>query len=527
MELQSNSFLYETLLQRAQMLARRGHRSTLAFIERVAEIAYLYHPGRFADGALENIPFRLGSEHCGSQPLQRTDLLPLDSRGSRTLHVASTLYSVGGHSRVLAKWVELDLSSSHAIVLTRQRGPVPEFVGRILESRGAALTQLRAEDPIEVRASQLRSLSNGFDRVILHTHPDDAVPVLAYAQPGGCPVAMFNHAHFSFSLGSSVSDVIINTLPYYKSISERHRFARRTALLRVPAGLVPLKHGSIDKRAAKTALGLSPQKPVGMTVALEQYFRPMQGYEFFRTLQTLMGLLPDLQFLVVGVSEESRIVPAELKRSDRLHLLGPVEDPLPFYRAADVFLESFPMPSLGAVIESVAYGEAFPVPVYGSVENIVRMNLNPVLSYEFRPQTEEEYLSYICRLLNEQSDTRDKAAALRRKIVEYDEKFGDEFPRLYSQIDGLNHEPREIPTTQCCMEEDNLILASFTEPNIGKRIDDLLPLRPGLAAHAKAVLRGHETLSSAVNRIALRGYQSSRKKGSIFQKAIGWATVDR
>ena len=110
MGLGANSFYYEALLKELHRLHDRNDPRTLEFLEHVANFAWTHHPGRFADGALENIAFRRGLElfkppgdgHIG--PRHAEDL-------SRTLHVASSVYSSGGHSRVLTKWIQRDLSS--------------------------------------------------------------------------------------------------------------------------------------------------------------------------------------------------------------------------------------------------------------------------------------------------------------------------------------------------------------------------------------------------------------------------------
>ena len=402
MQLECHSFLYEILLKETHRLARRNDARLLPFIEKVASLAWNYHPGRFADGSLENVAFHIGQQMTNgtSECVRKSARARMKPR---TLHVVSWVSSTGGHSRFLTKWVQRDSTSVHSIVLTRQRAEVPEFLHKIWKESGAAITKLRAEEAVETRASQLRSLSADYDRVVLHTNPDDAVPVVAYALPGGPPVAMFNHAHFHFSLGSTVSDIIINTLPYFQGVSRRYRYPRTTCLLAAAPGIVPIEGDHIDRRAAKKDLGLPEDEPVAMTMANEDYFRPVDGYNFFGTMKKLVERRPDLQLIFVGVSEHSPLVPEQLRRNERVRLVGPVVAPAAYYRAADLCLESFPMPSLGSLTESVAYGEAFPVPVYGEGESIVRVSYEPVLKYEHRPKTEDDYVTYICRLLDSPS----------------------------------------------------------------------------------------------------------------------------
>ena len=80
-------------------------------------------------------------------------------RASRTLHLATKLYDVGGHSRVLAKWVERDTSADHVIVLTDQRDAVPDFLQEIITRSGNYCVCLPNNESIENRAAAVRRIS--------------------------------------------------------------------------------------------------------------------------------------------------------------------------------------------------------------------------------------------------------------------------------------------------------------------------------------------------------------------------------
>lgn len=494
MSLQANSFLYETMLKQVGHLAGREENMLAAAIERAAKMAWYYHPGRFADGALENLLLQLGYDLQDSP-----DELTVSRGRPRTLHVASEVYSVGGHSRVLATWVANDRESESTIVLTRQHAEIPSFLAKAWGESSVKVVTLSPHASILGRALQLRKLAVGSDRVILHHHPDDAVPVIAFAKPGGCPVGMFNHAHFWFCLGSSVADVVINTLPYFQRVSECHRFARATTRLKRFGGFKTKLDEPIDKQAAKLKLNLAPDRPVVMTIAQEHYFAPMDGYNFFATLGKLLNLLPELQVVVLGVSSDSRHVPAAMKCDARVRLTGLVIDPAGHYQAADVCLESFPMPSLGGFVEAVADGEAFPVPVYGPCENILRINQEPIASEVGRSRDEIEYLNLTVKALTDLRSTRKRAARIRRLIHLDIQEAKDPLATVYRAIDTQRHAPHELPVTSCSTAEDNVSLASFTEPDVGKELWNL-PLLASVKAHMKAARLGHESRRHAARR---------------------------
>lgn len=492
--LSANDFAYQRLRREMDRLRLRRDPKLLPFIEETARFASTFHSGRLADGALENPLLEIGRAMAEDAPVAVEEIPLAASAATRTLHVASALYATGGHSRILAKWVQRDLSSAHAIVVTRQDGELPEFLTSIAAERGTPIRMLERSATILERARQLRALSRGFDRVILHQHPDDAIPVIAYAAPGGCPVAMFNHAHFWFSLGSSVADMVVNTTPYFRRLTDNQRFARTTDLLHGPPGLNRLRWTDVDKRQAKQRLGLRPDGPVAMTIGHEAYYTASRGVDFFATLAKLLSAHPDLQMLVVGVREDSALMPSSLRDTGRVRLVGPVPDPHPYYEAADICLESFPMPSLGALIEAPAYGQAFPVPAFAEAESPLHVNQREIADIAVRQRTEAEYLRYVGELLASREATLERAGELRRRIIRNDEQFGDQFAPIYDRLARLGHEPRMLPRADCAAAPENLVLASLTNPSAFRITFDALPLPlPELvAAHVSALTRGHQ-----------------------------------
>ena len=383
------------------------------------------------------------------------------ARPSKTLHVATELYPVGGHTRILARWAGRDSTASHAVVLTRQPRPVPEFFRRAIIDSGGTIVQLPLSQPMMSSAGALRELASGFDRVFLHSHPHDPVPIVAFALPGGPPVAMFNHAHFSFALGSTVSDLIVNTFESFRRISEQARFARRTACLSTVSGLASVTSDHIDKAKAKAALGLDPSRAVLLAMAADPYFRPIPGYDFYRTARRLLDRNPTVQLIVVGPDHNSSWVPADLRRETRCRFEGSVLDPIPYFQAADVSLESFPMPSLGVTLEGVAQGEAFPVPVYGPSESILRVSQRPILNYHYRPRDEEDYVNYVTDILGRLPWAREYARSARLSAIALDASWEPQLAELNRYLDRLPHEPAEVPTTSLVDSDDCRVLADL------------------------------------------------------------------
>lgn len=489
MSLCANNYFYESGLNWVNACRKDPHRC-LEAVWRVGQLAWQHHPGRFADGALENPVFRLGLAGWDSSlPANIPKLCSNGSRSSKTLHVATVVYPTGGHTRAVAKWALRDVQTTAGVVLTQQDVPLPEFFGQMIAQAHGEVACLPLAEPMATRAALLREIAKHFDRVVLHTHPQDPIPVMAFSAGGGPPVAMYNHAHFSFCLGSSVSDVIVNTMDYFKRVTEKFRFPRRVTVLTGTPGIAPFVASRVDKEDAKRKLGFDASAPVVMSIGAEIYYQPMEGYDFFQTSSKLLKAHPSVHLLIVGPRPDSLVVPDGLRSEKRFHCVGPVVDPSPYYRAADVCLESFPMPSLGALVEAVMFGEAFPVPVYGVGECILRVSQAPVLSYSYRPRDEEDYLAYVAGVLQTLPEKREEARRLRLTMARFDQETSQRLDELNHLIDGAKHTPVEIPKTELSDCFDCRILARLASANL-ERVSNYLPYHRAVPLQLIAAARG-------------------------------------
>src|SRR5215813_2558098 len=251
-----------------------------------------------------------------------------------------------------------------------------------------------------------------------------------------------------------------------------------------------MPEGPIDRRTAKSALGIDSDRIISLSVGHESYYRPTESYDFFRVARRLLRMNPNMHLIVMGVSSTSPTVPVDLQTEPRCHCVGFVTDPIPYYRAADIFLESFPMPSLGAVVEAVAYGEAFPVPVYGPTESVLRISQEPILRYRHRPLDEDAYVEYVSEVAAHLDVAREEARQARQSMFSFDEAWETRLRELNQKIDTLTHESSEIPVASMVDSYDNRVLADLRTLNVGRQIDALLPLSRGALTHVRAVGRG-------------------------------------
>ena len=130
-------------------------------------------------------------------------------RTGRVLHVLSEGYPTGGHTRQVWRWIERDERISD-VVLTNQRGPVPDRLVEAVRASGGQLHDLRstAESFLD-RARAVREHMDRADVVVLTVHPYDAVALAAVNLPGSRPPVIYaNHADLSYWLGVGAADLL-------------------------------------------------------------------------------------------------------------------------------------------------------------------------------------------------------------------------------------------------------------------------------------------------------------------------------
>ena len=475
----------------------------------VGHLAWQHHPGRFADGSLENPVLRLKIANLSSSRGSVPAILKQKRSSPGTLHVATTIYPTGGHTRVLANWLLHDSGGIPGIVLTNQTAPCPDFFEQAVVQAQGWMTQLPLSEPMAMRAARLREISRQFKRVVLHTHPNDPIPIAAFSASGGPPVAMFNHAHFNFCLGPTVSDVIINTMKHFRGVTDKFRFPRNTYILPSIPGMFQAGSAPINKQDAKRKLGLNETEPLVMSIGSERYFKPAAGYDFFQTISKLLDAHPSINVVVVGVRQNCQFIPAGLRNRIRFRCVGPVLDPVPYYQAADICLESFPMPSLGGLLEAAIHGEAFPIPVYGLNECILRVSHAPTFTCSYRPKDENDYLNYIVHLLNSPSETREQARSIRFSITQFHKECSQGVVELNRLIDGLKHAPCEIPCTTLDDSYDSQILADLNSDNFPT---NCLPYGQAVRLQFLAAARGIITTKMAAFETARRPYTALKRR---------------
>ena len=358
--------MFAWCLRRARACAGQGStEAALTWLEVAARQATSFPFGHLASGELEDELLRVARQ-VASPPSPGSGGAGFGAgpRRARWLHVFTEVYEIGGHTAMAARWMEFHDAVDHGAVLLNQRQPVPEYFAAAVAHRGGRLRRLDPAQTVLERAAALRALAwTEADVVVLHVHPFDVVPMVAFGVPGGPPVLLLNHADHQFGLGGAVADLVVDLRPAGQDLTLRHRGIPRTALLPI---LIP-EAGASDggaasaapsREEAKARLGLPRDSIMLLTVARAQKYLPLRerGLDFLDAAQAILRAHPRAWLLAVGPRHGVRWEAASRNTGGRVRADGPLRDLRLYHAAADVYLESFPMGSATAALEAAIHG---------------------------------------------------------------------------------------------------------------------------------------------------------------------------
>ncbi|MEI7780739.1 MAG: hypothetical protein WCJ18_02295 [Planctomycetota bacterium] len=350
----------ETRIPRTQRLLRilrgclgrqsRDAERSLELIELSAQIAWQCHAGVFVLPHAE----RMLREHVGlADPLTKPCSETRAVEG-RTLHVLTEAYSIGGHTRLVKRWIELLDEEPHAVVLVRQRLAVdPDWIVPV--GRDVPWIDLeRAGASRRAKVARLMALFRAARRVILHIHPDDACSVAAAYRSPEADIHYLNHADHVAWLGAGLPAVLLNL---------RHRGAHlaetRRGIAAANCGTVPIpipRPASADRGAARRQFGIGDRECLVLSIASGYKFTPVGNRSLLEPLDNLL-VRRDVKFMVVGAEPgHPAFAPLAERHPGQVLCMGGVPSPALHRAAADIYLDSYPFCSITSMLESAALG---------------------------------------------------------------------------------------------------------------------------------------------------------------------------
>lgn len=431
------------------------------------EWASSHHPGRLLSRDLEDVLRRAG------RFLVKDCELWQGGGDGRVLHILTNAAEVGGHTRLVDRWMRFDAKREHSIILTEQvKERVPDW---LMAHAAGGVTTLQAD----TRSEAVRELCGrmaGFDYVVLHVRPYDSVAVAACADPNRRPpTILVNWSDHLFWLGVGVMDTVVNLRSAAAEMNRERRGIDddRSSLLPLP--LDPPER-ELESRAAKQAIGVDPGNLLMVSIAPEWKFTPHFGLDFASMVGRVLEDVPIAQVIVIGADpSESRWIALEDRYPFRARVIAETPNTGTYLEAADIYLDSIPFSSMTSALEGALMG--IPSVTFSSDELPYLEARDFGFGSEMLTRfcSEADWIAGIAALLKD-GTLRDRYAERSYASITRDhlpDSWRDSVEMVYAEARIRGWAPmREIPMR---FERFDLALASFQDVSMhGRSIEALL-----------------------------------------------------
>lgn len=389
----------------AGRLTRQGQfDAAVVHAEMAAILAVRQHPGLFVSHELEQILLDIGRRSMPRASGPGMSTPPVMPR--TVLHVFTAVASVGGHTRMLIRWIEHDWERAHSVVLTRQIGQdIPNRLREAVATSGGTIKRLNNTTGSHLAwARRLRAIAAGADLIVLHVHNYDALPLIAFAdrtQPA--PIVLLDHADHLFWLGAAVTDLAVHLRQSGMRLAQERRgiAPERSMLLPTPIDLPQRLKSRIE---AKRCLGLPGDGIVLLSVARSLKYRTVDGMTFADRHVPLLLRHPHVILLVIGAGRREDWAHAVASTDGRIITSDEQEQTRLYFEAADIYVDSFPFVSTTSLLEAGSFG--LPVvsrSAHADRSAILSADVPGLIGFTITTASDEDYHTALSRLIMDQA----------------------------------------------------------------------------------------------------------------------------
>jgi hypothetical protein len=474
--IQKNFNVFRSLVAQAKDFAQRGKYDTAATYADVAALyATLQHSGIFVSLELEQVLLKIGREAIQSS-FDRTKNTSLQKTPKNVLHVATSVKGIGGHSRMIWRWIQQDTQRSHSVVLTRQEPlKVPRMLTDVVtNSHGSVCVLNNTIGSLVSWAKRLREIAASADVVVLHTLCDDVIPSIAFANEEQSPPIVFvNHADQYFWLGASISNVVANLRKSGMTLSKERRGVEAERNLLLPIILNPT-HRTLSRTEAKRQLGLDESSILILSIARSVKYRTINESSFADVHIPVLKQYDRAILIVIGPGNSEDWSSAIEQTQGRIRVFQEREDTAVFLQAADIYVDSFPMPSTTSLLEAGSYDlpllSRFP---YSDASDILSADAPGMDDNLIRVRNLEQYTEVLSRLIEDEKFRLSLGEATKKRIAQM--HTGDGWQHLLEDIyTRAANTPRPklnltaaVMDTMFLSEPDVLLPRVFSQKDIG------------------------------------------------------------
>lgn len=307
------------------------------------------HLGLFTDLELESTLNEISRKTITSTNVK------YDGFQKKILHIATTIYDTGGHTRLLKNWINYDITYDNEVLLV-EKDAISEAVETLKFLKQKKIkVQFLNEKTLLNRAQKLREICDGFEYIVLHTHPHDVVPVLALTDIKS-KVFFMNHADHRFWLGATVADKFLELRKMGQNISINLRGIKEEYTSILPIPLKPIDD-CLDREFIRNELKVKPNEVLLFSVASKHKYQPVHDQGISSIFLPLINSNDNLKMLVVGPDKKEKYWgDMYINSGGRIDAIGMKSEVDMYYKAADIYIDSYPISSLTSLLDAAKYG---------------------------------------------------------------------------------------------------------------------------------------------------------------------------
>ncbi len=414
-----NFQVFRSLVDHAKHLAQAGNYDAATVYGTMAAFyANWRHCGFFVSPELEQVLTTIGQQVIPA----RVGVNPKHPP-QNILHVSPAVASIGGHSRLIWRWIQQDAGRSHSLVLTRQpRREVPAALRDAVINSGGQVHKLNETvGGLIAWAKQLQQIAATADLVVLHNVCYDAVPVMAFAHREQCPPIIFvDHNDHLFWLGAQISDLVVNLREsgLHLSTDRRNIDPNRVALL--PTIVEPSQR-VLSRSEAKQQIGIDENRILLLSIARTHKYRTIDRLSFADAHVPLLKQHPQAILVVIGAGSQREDWSAAIAQvPGQIIPLPERADTATFYQAADIYVDSFPFVSITSLLEAGCYGvplvSRYPYP--SDASEIFGADMPGLTGNLIREDSLAGYTATLSRLVEDPEFRRKLGERTQQKIID-------------------------------------------------------------------------------------------------------------
>ena len=343
----------ESLYQlfKKEILLEQNAEKQLLKIQELIHFCWMNYPLRFSDADLEN---------CIQKNIISWDKIKLSSNQNTIVHVASTLFEVGGHTRWLMNCIDHLSDYNHTIVLTRQSKNIPQNVLDFVNEKKINIVRIPSEFSLMQKVNSLKEILMELQpfKVSSFHHSDDLISVLATTGSAQFQSILFNHSDHIYSLGARFFDLQIDFRRTGSMISKLGKSVSQFSIQVLP---LPKENREIENNTFKEQFK-SYDFVVGTLTNVSKVQSFLKSETILDVIFKLANEHKNSLFLIIGLDAKQAEKLSEKKLPNNVDCLGIISDPNQYYGIMDFFLEPFPVGSGLGIIEACQYGA---IPIFG------------------------------------------------------------------------------------------------------------------------------------------------------------------